>query len=182
MRTTEPHDRLDPALALRAGRTDSWLVLVLWAIRKSWYLLLMLGLTLSAVLQGSPDDAGVLGWIEHHIGTALVAITAALSAGIRIASKTVGTIAAYPLTRWIDGELTPHPRRIVRWARMMSNRLDFARAYTALRWSRPVRAIAAARIGGRPERFFRAYPSIALWANVGLTLTYAMVHTAHAAA
>ena len=58
---------LDPALALRDGRVDAWTVLVLWAIRKSWYALLLIGLTVSALLKGSPDDSGLVGWAEHHL-------------------------------------------------------------------------------------------------------------------
>jgi hypothetical protein len=165
---------LDPALALRDGRVDAWTVLVLWAIRKSWYALLLVGLTVSALLKGSPEDSGIVGWAEHHLVTPLVGLVTLLSALIRIGSKWVGMVAAYPLSRWMGTDYSPHRMRIVRWSRLVSARLALTRAYTALRWSRPVRMIAVERIG-RPGRFFEVYSPVVLWTNIGLSIVYPIV-------
>lgn len=165
---------LDPALALRDGRFDAWTVLVLWAIRKSWYALLFVGLTVSALLKGSPQDSGVVGWAEHHLVTPLVGLVIGLSAVIRLGSKWFGMVAAYPLSRWMGTDYSPHRSRLVRWSRLVSARLALTHAYTALRWSRPVRMIALERIG-RPRRFFVVYSPVVLWTNIVLTIAYPVV-------
>lgn len=163
---------LDLSLALREGSVDAWTVLVLWAIRKSWWALLMIGLTVSAILKGTPDADGVAGWAEHHLVTPLVAVAIGLSAIIRLGSKYAGMVAAYPLSRWMGTEHTPHRSRIVRWWRLLSARLALTQAYTTLRWSRPLRTIAIERVGQRPGRFFTVYASVVLWANIVLTVAY----------
>jgi hypothetical protein len=165
---------LDLSLALRDGRVDSWTVLVIWAVRKSWYALLISGLTVSALLKGAPEADGLVGWAEHHLVTPLVGLVIALSAIVRMGSKWVGMIAAYPLSRWMGTEHTHHRNRMVKWFRLVSARMALTRAYTALRWSRPVRTVAMERIGA-PSRFFRIYGPVVLSVNITLSVAYPIV-------
>ncbi len=138
--------RLDPAVVLRPGRVDSAAVLALWFLRRSWVPLFLVGLAIAALLGRIEDplDLGSPAAIGRGILSAWSGV--ALAVVVRFGSGILGLSLALPLTTW--GERDDY--RVGRssgWLRHARDRWQRMTAYRALRWTWPVRQLAAQRLG-----------------------------------
>ncbi len=160
--------RVQPGSALRPGRFDAIALLILWAGRRAFWPMLLLGILV----------AFGLGRLEAEnlaeLTTPMELLHAVLSplGGIALAFLTrlvVGWLAlalAWPLSRWDRPPDHGHSLS-VRW-RDWVDRLRLAQAYRTLRWTWGVREAAIARAGAIGQRLGWAVPlstivTIVLW-------------------
>jgi hypothetical protein len=166
--------RVHPEDALRSGRRDPLALLVVWFVRKSFYWVLWVGITVGAVTTrtsdigidlGSPSDA----WTELLSPYAGVAVALIL----RLGSSFVALGLAYPLARRHYGGLEPQCGVGSGIGRRL-DRLQVARAYRSLRWTHHVRKAAIDRLGRTGARLRRLDPMLDV-ANIGLFVAACVV-------
>ena len=170
---TQPADRLDPNAVLRDGEFDAGALLLLWCVRKAFFPLLWIGLTVALL---TTQDVAQLGdEIQERIenidtpGEFLSALVSPF-AGVLIAlvvRLVVGALAfalAYPLARWNQSSDYARRGRPGSYLRLWWDRVYMTRSFRALRWSWVVRQEAADRLGRRGEILELCNP-ILTWAN-----------------
>jgi hypothetical protein len=154
----EQFEPIAPEAALRPGRRDPLALLAVWYVRKASYPLLWLGIIV-AMLAGRADaiDLGL------HSPQTIVARLLSPLAGIilavllRIGAGLAGLALAYPLARAREASLSPRTYFGAAIGRL-SDRLNVARAYRALRWTHHVRQVAIRRLGETGLRLSRLDP------------------------
>lgn len=171
-------DRIDPEQALRPGNIDANLVLLLWCVRKSFYPLLWVGLSIAIIALGDIDAVGrefesldspqaIVSNLLSPFGIIVLAF------GLRILGGFAGLAAAYPLTL-----STRHHHytgnRIAGWFRLWWDRLYQARAYRSLRQTWVVRDRAHQRLEAT-GRIYRICLIVLMWANVVFLITLFIV-------
>lgn len=170
--------RIDPEIAIRAGRPDAHVVLVLWCVRKSFYPLLWTGLSVALVALG---DLEAVGREVEALETPQALVSGllspfgivALAIGLRIVGGFAGLVAAYPLT--LGTQRRDYPgNRVARWFRVLWDRVYQARAYKALRQTWAVREHARQRLS-TPARYYRTCETALVWANWVLLVGFFVV-------
>lgn len=145
---------LDPAVAVRAGRVDSILLLSLGLLRRAFWPLLWVGLVVSTVAgetaeqemdqvlrlatEGNQDFWGQL------LSPYAIVI---LAFGSRLAVGGLALVIAYPLTRWSTLAHYDASRRWRSRIKLWRDRLHLTRAYRSLRRTDAVRSVAIERLG-----------------------------------
>ncbi len=140
--------RLDPAVVLRPGRADPATLLVLWFLRRSFLPLLLVGFTLLTVMGRLGDDPTMNLTNPASVARALLTPWVGVAAAIvvRVVANVGALLLAAPLTRWArpdDYRVGRSSGRVRAW----SDRWQRTAAYRALRWTWPVRRLAAERLG-----------------------------------
>lgn len=172
-----------PADALRPGRFDPTVVLVLWCVRKSFFSILVVGLTIALVayqdaadLEAQLDGFDTPAALWSNLLSPLAGLVVAVL--VRIVANLAGLVAAYPLTRWTKATDYATQRRRRNSFRLWMDRIFMARSFRALRWTSAVRMVAADRLG-ETGRTLRACDNILTWvavaAVVGLVATSAVI-------
>lgn len=138
---------LHPGVALRPGHVDPIALLVVWYLRRSFVPLLVLGFAI-ATLFGRLDDPGMNlanpASILRALLTPWVGVAAAVV--VRVLANVGALLLAFPLTRWsqpADYHVGSSSGRVRSW----TDRWHRTAAYRALRWTWPVRRLAAERLG-----------------------------------
>jgi hypothetical protein len=138
--------RVEPGSGLRPGRTDAVIVLLLWAGRRAFLPLLLLGMV-AAVAAGRFDEDTLVGLSRPaDLVGALLSPLAGIAGAVllRFAVGWAALAAAWPLSRW------PHRKPRGSWSqphRDVIDRWRLAQAYRSLRWTWGVRDEAIARAG-----------------------------------
>lgn len=160
---------LQPGDALRPGRFDATVLLLLWCLRKTFYPLLWIGIigaivtdrfntSLLAKLDTGPE-------IFSAVLTPLVGI--ALAIMIRVLVGILSFALAYPLSRSNTSSDYAHGRRTHSSIRLWSDRLYLTRAYRSLRWTWIVRSEAVIRLGDTGRRLALCDP-VLRWLGAAL--------------
>lgn len=145
-------DPFDPSQALRSGDADARLVLLLWCLRKSFYPLLWLGLSIAVI---AFDDVNALNRRFASLSNPSEVVASLLSPmagvvfafGVRIVVGVLALVSAYPLTKATTRADYTAVSRTGGFFRLWWDRLYMARAYRSLRWTWAVRQFAAERLG-----------------------------------
>jgi hypothetical protein len=152
--TSDSHEvlRIRPEQALQPGRADARNLLIVWYIRKSFYMWLFLGLIGAQATRGTTDVD--IDWTEPDklLGEFLSPLAGMiLAVVVRLGSTWIALALAYPLARKHDTTLEPRTgfmSGIGRWF----DRLHVAKAYRSLRWTHHVRQEALRRFGTTGQR------------------------------
>lgn len=141
--------RLHPAVALRPGRFDPVALLVVWYLRRSFVPLLMLGIVIATVLgavdatERALDPTNPMSLLRA-LFSPWVGFAAAFI--VRGVASAAGLLLAFPLTHWArpeDYRVGDSEGR----GRAFWDRWKRTAAYRSLRWTWPVRRLAAERLG-----------------------------------
>lgn len=156
---------VDPAVVLRPGRFDPAALLVAWFVRRSFVPLLLVGLTIVTVA-GRLDDPTLDLTSPSAVVRALLTpwVGVVVAFGLRIGANLAALLLAFPLTRWLrpdDYRVGSSSGRVRAWA----DRWNRTAAYRALRWTWPVRCLAAERLG-RSARWLLVIDRI--WVGFGV--------------
>lgn len=147
--------RISPSDALRPGRADAAAVLGTWFLRRSSTPLLVGGAAVATTVLGSQEPPDELGSVAEALGLLLSPWAGvALAVLVRVASGWLAWLVALPLTV-AAGPEDDEGARVARWWRAQTDRLRLVRAYRALRWTWPVRELAAQRLGSDGRRLRR---------------------------
>lgn len=148
---------LAPAAALRPGRFDPTALWLVWCLRRSFLPLLWSGLIGAAVVgqleQASAEQLQTPGALIDALLSPLAGVVLAL--GARVGASALALALAYPLARRaapLDERRLVGALRVALWA----DRLYLTRAFRQLRWTTPVRDLAARRLGDTGRRLRRA--------------------------
>jgi hypothetical protein len=147
-------DGLDPSLALRPGRFDPLALWCVWIMRRATFPLLWLGLTV-AVAGGELDEVdpqrfqSMAEWFDALLSPLAVVV---LSFVARIASGVLAWLLASPLAYLAAANTPRRPGWSIRRVSVWIDRFYLARALRAWRWTAPVRALAAERLGSLAPR------------------------------
>ncbi len=148
-------------------------VLLLWACRRAFWPLLLLGVAVAIALgsfeEGSTAELATPGELVRALLSPLAGVAAAVL--LRIAVAWLALLAAWPLSRWVRPE-GPRPWRQV--YRDWIDRWRLAQAYRSLRWTWGVRDEATARLGRLGRRLALAGP-LASAATLGAALVVVAV-------
>lgn len=159
----------DPAIALRPGRTDAIVVLSLWAARRAFLPLLLIGLIagwLTGRVTAESDVAESFDTIGELLGALLSPLAGiALAIVIRVAVGWLALAAAWPLASW----RRTGPRTLAQRYRDAADRWRLAQAYRSLRWTWGVRDMAIERAGGVGRKLALAVP-----VSIGLSIVLAV--------
>ncbi len=164
---------VQPGAALRSGRADAVVVLVLWAVRRAFWPLLLVGMSV-AWTSGRLDEGAVAGLTSPvELLDALLSPLAGVAAAVllRIAVAWLALAAAWPLSRWT------HTRAAGPWWRSYRRLVDrwrLAQAYRSLRWTWGVRDEAIERAGTLGHRLGLAVP-VSTWATVVAAVGFVVV-------
>lgn len=149
--------QVEPSDALRPGRRDAVIVLLLWAGRRAFWPLLLLGFTVAVAAGRLTEETAVGLSTPADLLRALLSPLAgvALAILLRIAVAWLALAAAWPLSRWpTEKSHRSWPQRY----RDGIDRLRLAQAYRSLRWTWGVRAEAIERAGVLGRRLSWAVP------------------------
>lgn len=164
------HLRVDPEHALRPGQSDAIIVLSLWAARRAFLPLLLIGMIsgwVTGLLTDESDLAASFDTVGELLGALLSPLAGiALAIVIRVAVGWFALAAAWPLARWERSE----PRRRTQWYRDAVDRWRLAQAYRSLRWTWGVRDAAIERSGGAGRKLALAVPL-----STGATILLAVI-------
>jgi hypothetical protein len=159
-----PAELLDAGVALRPGRGDAVRLLTLWLVRRSFTWLLFLGIVVGIFAsEAANEDADLFvdtssaDAVARGVFTRFGLVFGAIV--IRVLVQWVAIVLAYPVAR-ANEVAAPRPRS---WRGRLDARLDrleLARAFTALRWTRPVRDAAVTRLGPDAARYRLADRSV----------------------
>ncbi len=146
-----------PSAALRPGRSDAVIVLLLWAGRRSFAPLLLLGLAVALAVGRLGEGSTAELTSPADLIAALLSPLAGIAAAVllRIAVGWLALLAALPLSTWNRGDA----RRS--WGQLYRDAVDrwrLAQAYRSLRWTWGVRAEAIERAGQLGRRLGMAVP------------------------
>jgi len=179
---TNRGDSFDPSSAIRSD-VDATVILILWCIRKAFFPLLWLGMTLATIyfaiarrdLLELENQASSLGSPGEFVGALLSPLAlVAIALIMRIAVGFLALAAAYPLSR----STKPHDHQDVRMMtqhiRVWRDRLYLSRAYRSLRWTWIVRNAAIQRLGRRGARLAMCNP-VLRWAGIALFILFVVV-------
>lgn len=147
--TSPEHDEtaFDPAAALRPGTADAVAVWALHIARKSALPLAFIGAIVLAITHHKDRSLSDLDTTGDWIGalwSPLVFLILAVT--VRLLSSWIGLLAAYPLSHRARAITAAHRGRGSAFGRWI-DRLHLARAYRAIRRTKPVRDVAALRLG-----------------------------------
>jgi hypothetical protein len=140
---------LDPALALRPGRFDPIALWCVWLARRAALPLLWLGLVV-ALAGGELDKldpqrfANMAELFDALLSPLAVVV---LSLVARVASSVLAWLLASPLAYTAAADAARRPLWKVRGVSVWIDRYYLTRALRAWRWTAPVRALAAERLG-----------------------------------
>lgn len=142
-----------PSLALRPGTLDALLLLCLWFLSRTWLPLLVAGLAVGILLSGQALDYELTNPADVVRAIASPWAGVALAFVLRLVVKVLALVLAVPLTSWPRRDDYPAGRfgNLRRWR----DRWRRAGAYRAIRWTWPVRRLAAERLG-RDARWLQA--------------------------
>lgn len=136
---------LHPSLALQPGARDPLALLCLWFLSRTSLPLLVLGMAVGVLLSGQPPDAALddPGDVARTIASPWAGV--AIAVVLRQAARALALVLALPLTSWPRRDDYPAGRigNLRRWV----DRWRRAGAYRAIRWTWPVRRLAAERLG-----------------------------------
>ena len=146
-----------PSALLRAGQADAVVVLVLWALRRAFWPVLLIGTSVALAADRldaeSLDELATPADLLGLLLTPLAGIAAALI--LRLGVSWLALLAAWPLSRWGDDDAPA-----TRWSayRGWVDRWRLAQAYRSLRWTWAVRDEAIERAGVLGRRLALAVP------------------------
>lgn len=164
-------ERLDPSLAIRQGTWDAYTVLVLWCMRRAFLPMLWIGLSVAVIALGEPEAMSeatatlekpeeLLSGLRSPLGLVVVAI------GVRVTTNLLSLVAVLPLTRSHSPADQSSRWRLIRMIRAWRDRIRYARAYRALRWTWEARDLAYLRLAAAGRPLARC-ESVFRWTNVG---------------
>lgn len=166
---------LDPSLALREGRTDAIVLLVLWCLRRAFLPLLFLGLAGAAIVLvlirredvlSVTDRLGEIDGVGDYVAALLSPFAGVVAAFLLRILVGIGAFAAaFPLSLRRTSHHYPDRRRTGRAFRLWWDRIYLTRAYRALRWTWVVRREAARR-AGRAGSVLLACDPVLRWVSV----------------
>ncbi len=143
--------RIQPAAALRPGRSDARNLLIIWFLRKSFYWLFFVGMTIGLIASTVRDEEAdfAVRWsspssVESGLLSAWSLVVVAIV--LRFVVAWVALAMAWPLARAHDVNLEPRTN-FGRGIGTFFDRLNLARAFRSLRWTHHVRLVARRRLG-----------------------------------
>jgi hypothetical protein len=167
----QPLPPVDPAIALRPGRTDAIVLLSLWAARRAFLPLLLLGLIsgwLTGLLNNESDVAEAFDTIGELLGALLTPLAGiALAIVIRVVVGWLALVSAWPLASW----RRTGPRTLGQRYRDAVDRWRLAQAYRSLRWTWGVRARAIEQAGAVGRKLGLAVP-VSIGASIVLVIVF----------
>jgi hypothetical protein len=150
-------------------------LLTAWCCRKVAYPLIWIGI-IGAVLTRRVEEAAETPLLST---TALMSPLAGLALGIaaRLLAGGIAFVLAYRLTGSRDAVDRSFGSRGANAVHRIIDRVHVTRAYRELRWTKPVRAEAAHRLGPTGARFALAdhVLTVVSWTLFGLTVVVAIV-------
>lgn len=165
----------DPAAALRPGRADAFVVLTLWAARRLFGPLLLIGLIFGWVTgQLQAESTVIAEWDspDDLLGALLTPLAGiALAILVRIVVGFAALAAAWPLSRWDRQQAAGTRASLYRTA---IDRWRLAQAYRSLRWTWGVRDTAIARGGTAGRRLALSVP-ITTGATIVLSVAFVVI-------
>jgi hypothetical protein len=178
--SSEPgHAIFDPSWAIR-NDFDATIVLLLWCLRKSFFPLLWLGMTVATVVftivDRNPNEAAEtlnsLSGPTDYAGALLSPLVLVVIAfTIRIGAGLLAFAAAYPLSAAATANDGPE---LGRFTRRWFDRIYLTRGYRALRWTWRVRTEAADRLERRGSILTTCSTALR-WASVLLFVLFVVV-------
>jgi hypothetical protein len=146
-----------PSSALLPGNSDPVVVLLLWAGRRAFWPLLLVGASVAVVMGRSDSDSVYALSSPADLAGALLSPLAGVAAAVllRLVINWLALLAAWPLSRW------HHVGRSRSWPQIFRDFIDrwrLAQAYRSLRWTWGVRAEAIERAGELGRRLGLAVP------------------------
>jgi len=154
--------RIQPAAALRPGRSDGRNLLIVWFARKSFYWLFFLGMGMgltAATLERQDPDFAVDWTSPSSVESGLVSPWALLVVAIMLRFVVAWTALAmaWPLARAHEVNLSPRTN-FGSGVGKFFDRLNLARAFRSLRWTHHVRQVALQRLGSHGARIGKLDP------------------------
>ena len=148
--------RIQPAAALQPGEADARRLLHLWFVRKSFYWILFLGVTIGGIAaaarhQTQEIDLGDPGKLTGSFVLVLVAFV------LRFVVNWIALGLAFPLALAHEPSLSPRENFGARIG-IFFDRLHVARSFRSLRWTHHVRQVAQHRLGDEGRRLGRLDP------------------------
>lgn len=172
---SEPQ-HVDPAVVLRPGRFDPAALLVAWFVRRSFFPVFVLGVTI-VTLAGRLDDPALDFTNPTAVARALLTpwVGVVVAFGLRLGAGFAALLLAFPLTRWLrpsDYRVGDSSGRLRAWW----DRWNRTSAYRALRWTWPVRRLAAERLG-RSARWLLVMDRIWAWLGIATVVMFFVLVT-----
>lgn len=171
--STSNVELFDPASALRSGSFDAKAVLILWCLRKCFYPLVWLGLTIAVwIYRDTAALVREVGVIDSPAGlfsdllSPLAGVTAAI--GLRLFVGWAALLAVYPQIRYTRRTHYSTRRGLSGVFRLWWDRLYLARGLRSLRWTWAVRRVAAERLGETGRRLVRCEELVTWFGLVSL--------------
>lgn len=145
--------RIEPAAALQPGRADAKRLLGIWFVRKSFYWIFFLGLSLGTITAAVRDQQNEfdVDWMSpNSVADGLLSPWAGLILAliIRFVAGWVALGLAFPLALAHEPNLSPRTNFGSGIGKFF-DRLHVARAFRSLRWTHHVRQVALKRLGPR---------------------------------
>jgi len=138
--------RIQPAAAIMPGTADSKRLLSIWFVRKSFYWLFFLGISIGLLTTAFRHQSDID--VEVTSPSALVSPWAVLAVAliVRFVSGWVALGFAFPLALAHEPNLSPRTNFGSGIGKFF-DRLHIARAFRSLRWTHHVRQVAQHRLG-----------------------------------
>jgi hypothetical protein len=154
--------RIQPAAALMPGRADSFRLMMVWFVRKSFYWLFFVGYSLGtwmAYVNHEGNEVDVDWTSPDSVKEGLLSPWSALILAliVRFAASWIALGLAMPLALAHEPNLAPRDNLGSSIGRFF-DRLHVARAFRSLRWTHHVRQVALKRLGATGRRLGRLDP------------------------
>lgn len=175
-------DSFEPSSVIRDDN-DATIILVLWCVRKSFFPLLWLGLSVATVFYVLVGRDVIL--IEEQVSSLTSPAQAAraflspfvlvaVAFLLRLSVGFLALIAAYPLSRSTTSDDHADVGWVGRHARVGKDRLYLSRAFRSLRWTWIVRRAAVDRLGRRGQLLAMCNP-VLRWAGIVLFILFIVI-------
>lgn len=148
--------RIQPAAAIGPGTADAKRLLTIWFVRKSFYWLFFVGLTIgltAAVIRHDDTDVEVTD-PSSLTGTWILVLVALV---VRFGAGWIALALTAPMVLAHEPNLSPRTN-FGAGIGIFFDRLNLARAFRALRWTHHVRQVALHRLGDTGERLGKLDP------------------------
>jgi hypothetical protein len=154
--------RIQPAAALMPGRSDSFRLMTVWFVRKSFYWLFFVGYgigTWMAYVNHVDNEIDVDWTSPDSVKEGLLSPWSALIVAliVRFAASWIALALAMPLALAHEPNLSPRDN-VGSGIGKFFDRLHVARAFRSLRWTHHVRQVALMRLGPTGRRLGRLDP------------------------
>jgi hypothetical protein len=155
---------LHPDAALLPGRSDPTALLAAWCLRKAFLPLVWIGLAVPLLAHSSDAiEHAKLDSVSHALRALFSPLAGlVLALAVRLASAALGFALAYRVTGSLDADGGSARRGRIGWFVRFADRLRLTKAYREIRWTTPVRAEAADRLGSRGKAFIFAERSLTI--------------------